>query len=106
MAKISVIETGGKQYVVSEDDALSVEKLDGAEAGGKITFDKVLLLDDGKSVQVGTPYIEGAKVSAEVVESGRAKKVRIIRFRAKSRHLKRKGHRQPYTKVKIAKVYV
>jgi large subunit ribosomal protein L21 len=102
--KIAVIETGGKQYIVGKDNILSIEKLDEAAEGKKITFDKVLLIDDGKSVQVGTPYIDGATVTAEVMENGRAKKIRIIRFRAKSRYLVRKGHRQPYTKVKIASV--
>jgi len=104
MAKIAIIETGGKQYVVGKDDVLSVEKLASTEAGKKVTFDKVLLVDDGKKTQVGTPYVAGAKVSAEVIENGLGKKVRIVRFREKSRYLKRKGHRQPYTKVKITAV--
>lgn len=101
MVKIAVIETGGKQYVVSEGAVLSVEKLEG-EKGGKITFDKVLLTDNGSDTKVGAPYISGAKVSAELVEEGREAKVTVIRYRQKSRYFKKKGHRQPYTKVRIA----
>ncbi len=99
MAKIAIIETGGKQYVVTTDTVLTVEKL---EAKGKaVTFDKVLLVDDGAKAQVGKPYVSGAKVTAEVVEEGRAPKVTVIRYRPKSRYAKKKGHRQPFTKVRI-----
>ncbi len=100
MAKIAIIETGGKQYLVTQDTVLDVEKLESAK-DGKITFDKVLLTDDGSSTKVGAPYITGAKVSAEVVQEGRAKKVVVIRYREKSRYFKKRGHRQPYTKVRI-----
>ncbi len=103
MAKIAVIETGGKQYIVSEGAVLSVEKLDG-EKGGKVTFEKVLLTDDGSSTKVGAPYVSGAKVSGEVIEQGRDAKVTVIRYRQKSRYAKKKGHRQPFTKVKITSV--
>lgn len=102
MTKIAVIETGGKQYVVSEGAVVSVEKIDGAtEKGSKVTFDKVLLTDDGKAVKVGAPYVSGANVSAELVGVGRSKKVTVVRYRQKSRYSKKRGHRQPYTKVKI-----
>ncbi len=80
MAKIAIIETGGKQYVVTQDSVLDIEKLAGShKPGDKITFDKVLLTDDGKETQVGAPYVSGAKVSAELVEEGREAyaKVRI-----------------------------
>jgi len=100
MAKIAIIETGGKQYLVMQDSVLRVEKLP-VEKSGKITFDKVLLTDDGKETKVGTPYITGAKVSAELIEEGRAAKVTVIRYRQKSRYFKKRGHRQPYTKVRI-----
>lgn len=100
MAKIAIIETGGKQYLVTNDSVLSVEKLPAAK-DGKVTFDKVLLVDDGSETKVGTPYISDAKVSAELVEEGRAKKVTVIRYRQKSRHFVKRGHRQPYTKVRI-----
>lgn len=100
MAKIAIIEAGGKQYVVTQDSVLNVEKIPG-QKGGKITFDKVLLTDDGKETKVGAPYVSGAKVSAELIEEGRAKKVTVIRYRQKSRYFKKKGHRQPYTKIRI-----
>lgn len=105
MTKIAVIQTGGKQYVVQENDVISIEKLAGAEdAGSKVTFDQVLLVDDGTTAKVGTPTVSGAKVDAEVIESGLGKKVLVQRFRAKSRYFKKKGHRQPYTKVKVTSI--
>jgi large subunit ribosomal protein L21 len=100
MAKIAVIATGGKQYLVTEGAVLNVEKLEG-EVGGKVTFDQVLLVDDGSKTQVGNPTVKGAKVSAEVVADGRDQKVTVIHYRAKSRYFKKAGHRQPFTKVKI-----
>lgn len=100
MAKIAVIETGGKQYVVTNDSVLKIEKIVSPK-NGKITFDKVLLIDDGKTVQVGSPYISGAVVSAELVSEGRSKKITVIRYRQKSRYFKKKGHRQPYAQVRI-----
>ncbi|OGG50088.1 50S ribosomal protein L21 [Candidatus Kaiserbacteria bacterium RIFCSPHIGHO2_02_FULL_54_11b] len=101
MAKIAIIETGGKQYVVTQDSVLDVEKITGHKAGDKITFDKVLLTDDGKETKVGAPYVSGAKVSAELIEEGREAKVTVIRYRQKSRYFKKKGHRQPYATVRI-----
>ena len=102
MSKIAVIETGGKQYVVRENDVLSVEKLgDDMKPSAKIVFDKVLLVDDGKATRVGAPHVSGAKVTGEIVEEGRAKKVNVIRFRSKSRYFKKRGHRQPYSKIRI-----
>ena len=101
MAKIAVIETGGKQYVVADGLVLNVEKLP-AMKDGKISFDKVLLTDDGTSTKVGNPVISGAKVSAELIADGRAPKVTVIHYRAKSRYFKKRGHRQPFSKVKIS----
>lgn len=100
MAKIAVIETGGKQYVVTNDSVLRIEKLSD-ESGPKVTFDKVLLIDDGAEIEVGAPYITGAKVSGEIIAEGRAKKVTVLRYRQKSRWKKVKGHRQPYATVRI-----
>lgn len=100
MAKIAIIETGGKQYLVTQDTVLNVEKLPAAK-GGKVTFDKVLLTDDGKDTKVGAPYVSGAKVSGEIIKEGRAPKVTVIRYREKSRYFKKKGHRQAFTKVRI-----
>ncbi len=101
----AVIATGGKQYVVREGDFVNVEKLgDDFKEGAKIEFDEVLLRDNGKDTEVGEPTVKGAKVVAEFVENGRDKKISVIRFRAKSRYFKNKGHRQSYTRVKITKV--
>ncbi|OHA20249.1 MAG: 50S ribosomal protein L21 [Candidatus Taylorbacteria bacterium RIFCSPHIGHO2_01_FULL_51_15] len=100
-----VIETGGKQYKVAEGDSLKIEKLSGDfKQGDTVTFDKVLLQDDGTTTTVGFPYIAGAKVQAEITEAGRGKKIEVIKYKAKSRYFKLRGHRQPYMKVKIAKV--
>jgi large subunit ribosomal protein L21 len=102
MAKIAIIETGGKQYVATEGTVLTIEKLDGSyKAGDAITFGNVLLTDDGSATKVGAPFIDGATVSAEFVAEGRQKKVTVIRYRQKSRYSKKKGHRQPYMKVKV-----
>ncbi len=101
----AVIHTGGKQYKVSKGDIISIEKLSGdLKEGDKITFDKVLLKDDGNDTVIGTPYIDGAKVTATLKEEGRAKKISVIRFKSKSRYFKNKGHRQPYHKVEITSI--
>lgn len=101
----AVIETGGKQYRVWEGDTIRVEKLQNSKEGEKVTFDKVLLVDDGNGVtDIGTPYISGAKVLGSVVEVGRGQKVVVIKYKQKSRYFKKNGHRQPFTKVKIEKI--
>ena len=100
--EFAVIETGGKQYKVSAGDDLKIEKITGAfKEGDKITFDKVLLVDNGKDTTIGTPYIEKAKVLATLTEMGRNKKISVIRFKSKSRYFKKKGHKQPFFKVHI-----
>ncbi|HCY17844.1 MAG: 50S ribosomal protein L21 [Candidatus Nomurabacteria bacterium GW2011_GWB1_35_20] len=100
--KFAVIQTGGKQYKVSKDELLSVEKMKGEwKVGDKISFDKVLLVDDGKNTTIGTPYILNAKVDAEIAEIGRSKKIIVVKYKQKSRYLRRNGHRQPFFKVKI-----
>jgi large subunit ribosomal protein L21 len=96
----AVIVSGGKQYRVQEGQTLKLEKLK-AEAGANIEFDRVLLVGQGDDVKVGLPTVEGAKVTAEVVDHGRADKVTIIKFRRRKHHMKRQGHRQWYTEVKI-----
>ena len=101
----AVIETGGKQYRVQQGDVISVEKL-GVEAGDKVTFDKVLVVNDGEAVSVGTPCVEGATVGATVVENGKGKKVIIFKYKAKKDYRKKQGHRQPYTMVKIDEIAV
>ena len=103
--EFAVIQTGGKQYKVSKGNVLSVEKMKGEyKKGDKISFDKVLLVDDGKDTTIGTPYIKDAKVNAEIVDIGRARKVLVVRYKQKSRYLRRRGHRQPFFKVKITSI--
>lgn len=106
--EFAVIFTGGKQYKVSEGGLVSIEKLKAKgieyKKGDKLSFDKVMLVDDGKDTTIGTPYIKGAKVDAEIVEIGRARKVMVIKYKQKSRYLKRNGHRQPFFKVKITSI--
>ncbi len=101
--EFAVIETGGKQYVVSVGDIVTIEKLpEEYKEGDKIVFDKVLLVDNGKdATTIGTPYIDGAEVVASFEEAGKGKKINVIRFKSKSRYFKKYGHRQPYNKVKI-----
>ncbi|MDY6891213.1 MAG: 50S ribosomal protein L21 [Pseudomonadota bacterium] len=96
----AVIVSGGKQYRVQEGQTLKLEKLT-AEAGSSVEFDRVLLVGNGDDVKVGTPVVEGAKVAADVVAHGRGKKVNIIKFRRRKHHMKRQGHRQWFTEVKI-----
>ena len=99
----AVIETGGKQYRVSEGKKLRVEKLD-AEEGKVFVFDKVLLVSDDMGTKIGTPVVGGAKVEAKVLKQGRADKVIVFRYHAKTRYRKKKGHRQPFTAVEIMKI--
>ena len=98
---IAVIKTGGKQYVVKEGDVLKIEKID-AKQGDKVTFES-LLKADGDKVDVGAPVLSG-KITAEVVEQGRADKIEVVHYKPKVRYTKRSGHRQPYTKVKIVTI--
>ncbi len=102
LMEFAVIKTGGKQYKVSKGDSIKIEKLsDTAQLGDKITFDKVLLVDNGKDTTIGTPYISGAEVGATVEEIGKLPTVTVIHYKQKSRYFKKNGHRQPYFKVKI-----
>lgn len=100
--EFAVIQTGGKQYKVSRDSVILIEKIIGKyKIGDKLIFDKVLLVDDGENTTIGTPYIKGAKVNAQITEIGRAKKILVVKYKQKSRYLRRNGHRQPFFKVKI-----
>ena len=99
----AVIETGGKQYKVTEGDVIFVEKL-GKEDGEKVTFDKVLAVSSGDNTSVGTPYVEGASVIANVVKSGKGKKILVMTYKSKKNEKKKQGHRQPYTKVQIESI--
>ena len=100
----AIIETGGKQYKVTEGDTLFIEKL-ASEAGENGTCDKVLAVIDGDKITVGTPVVEGAKVEASVEKNGRGKKIMIFKYNPKKGYRKRQGHRQPYTKVTIGKIF-
>ena len=97
----AVIKTGGKQYKVAEGDVLRVEKLE--HTGDGVVFDKVLLMANGE-VKVGKPLVVGAKVEAKVLEDGKGDKKMVFRYKSKTRRRKKKGHRQPYTKVQILKI--
>ncbi len=105
--ELAVIKTGGKQYVVAKGDLITIEKLGRSAStldlkrGDSVTFDEVLMTDDGSTVNIGTPSIKGASVKGIVHSVGRHKKIEVVKYKAKSRYLKRRGHRQPYVKVKI-----
>ena len=96
----AVIQTGGKQYRVSEGATIKVELLK-AEQGASVELDKVLMIANGEDVKVGSPYVEGGKVTATVKAHGRAKKVTIIKFRRRKHHMKRQGHRQWFTELEV-----
>lgn len=99
----AVIETGGKQYRVQEGDTVFIEKL-GAEEGENVTFDKVVAVGKDDGFVVGTPFVDGVKVSAKVVKNGKEKKVIVFKYKAKKNYRNKKGHRQPFTKVQIEKI--
>jgi large subunit ribosomal protein L21 len=99
----AVIASGGKQYRVSEGQLIKLETLP-TEIGGIVEFDKVMLIADGDDVKIGAPLIDGATVTAEVIEHGRGEKIRIIKFRRRKHHMKHMGHRQNYTQVKITSI--
>lgn len=103
--EFAIIETGGKQYQVKAGDVLKIEKMPGEfKKGDAITFDKVLLVDNGSDTTIGTPYISGAKVQATFEEAGRNKTVDVVKYKQKSRYYKRSGHRQPFFTVKIKSI--
>lgn len=99
----AIIQTGGKQYRVTEGDAVIVEKLEIAE-GEVVEFDQVLTVVKEGEVMVGKPVVAGAKVTAKVVAHGKGKKIFVFKYKAKSNYRKRQGHRQPFTKVVIEKI--
>jgi len=96
----AVIETGGKQYRVQEGDKLFIEKLE-VEAGETIDFDNVLLVSKDGELAVGSPYVESAKVKASVLANGKGPKVIVFKYKNKEGYRKKRGHRQPYTKIQI-----
>lgn len=96
----AVFSSGGKQHRVSEGEVVRLELLD-AEPGQEVVFDKVLMVADGDDVAVGAPYVEGSTVKGEVMSNGRGRKVNIIKFRRRKNYMRRQGHRQWFTEVKI-----
>ena len=101
----AVIMTGGKQYKVQVGDDIFIEKLDG-ESTDAVTFDEVLAISDGNGFKAGSPFVEGAKVEGEIVKQGKQKKIIVFKYKAKKGYRNKKGHRQPYTRVRINKIVV
>lgn len=99
----AVIRSGGKQYRVIKDQVLRLEKIEVSE-GETVDFDQVLMVGEGDKVEIGAPFLESAKVQAEVVKHGRGEKVNIIKFKRRKHHMKRQGHRQHFTEVKITEI--
>ena len=99
----AIIETGGKQYRVQQGDTLFIEKLE-ANQGETVEFDKVLAVSKDGQLVLGTPVVGGAKVSATVIENGKAPKIIVFKYKSKKDYRKKQGHRQPYTKVKIEQI--
>jgi large subunit ribosomal protein L21 len=97
---IFIIETGGKQYLVSKGDTIQVEKLPG-EAGSTMAFDKVLFTAEGKTTNVGKPYLAATSVAGKILKQGRGKKIHILKYKAKSKYRRKQGHRQSYTEIEI-----
>ena len=102
---LAVIKTGGKQYLVSPGQKIKIEKIDKKE-GEEITFKEVLFLEKGKKIEIGAPLVKEAKVIGKVIEQGKGKKVIILKYKAKTRYKKKKGHRQPFTEIEITKIEI
>ncbi|MFH1841229.1 MAG: 50S ribosomal protein L21 [Candidatus Nealsonbacteria bacterium] len=100
---LAIIKTGGKQYVVSPGQKIKIEKIDKKE-GSEVVFPEVLLLEKGKSLELGTPFIKGAKVTGKILNQGKGKKIIIFKYKSKKRYKIKKGHRQPFTEVEISKI--
>ena|SRR3990167_107868 len=99
----AIIQSGGKQYRVTEGQVVKLEKLE-AEPGASVTFDRILMVGEGDTVKVGAPLVAGASVTAEVLEQGRAKKIWILKFRRRKHHMKQMWHRQYYTAVRVTTI--
>ncbi len=99
----AIIATGGKQYKVSEGDTIYIEKLEN-EVDSEVTFPVLML--SGDTIEVGSPYVEGASVTGKVVRHGRGKKIVVLKYKSKKNYRRKAGHRQPFTQVEITKVNV
>lgn len=102
---LAIIKTGGKQYLINPGDKIKIEKLDEKE-GKSVDFKEVLLVEKNGSIKIGMPIVKSAKVSGKVIKQARAKKVEIFKYKAKKRYKVKRGHRQPYTEVEIAKISI
>jgi len=100
---LAVIKTGGKQYLVSPEDKIKIEKIEGKE-GDKIEFPEVLLIRKNKKTSIGTPTIKGAKVIGKILRQTRAEKIIVFKYKPKKRYKKKKGHKQPFTEVEIVDI--
>lgn len=99
----AVIKTGGKQYKVAEGEILKIEKLEG-NAGDKLTLDEVLMIKDDSGTRIGTPTVPDARVTVEVIEQGREKKVVVYKYKKRKNYRRKQGHRQAFTKIKVEKI--
>jgi large subunit ribosomal protein L21 len=105
MTNFAVIQTGGKQYKVEAGSKLKIEKIIGEyKVGDKLSFENVLLTVDGEDVKIGTPFVSGAKVEAEIVDIAKHKTVEVVKYMPKSRYFKKNGHRQPYFEIKVLSI--
>ena len=100
---VAIIKTGGKQYTVTENDIITIEKLD-AEVGDKVTFDEVLMTSKDGEISVGRPFLDNVKVNGVVEEQGKGDKVIVFKFKRKKDYRKKRGHRRLYTKVRIESI--
>ena len=96
----AVLNSGGKQYKVRKGETLKIEKIPG-EAGGPVSFDKVLMFSDGENISIGTPVLENVTVNGHIVEQGKAKKIIVFKYKRRKRYRRKQGHRQQYTAIKI-----
>ena len=100
---LAVIQTGGKQYLVSPKDKVKIEYIEG-EPGAEIVFDQVLLLEKNKKVSIGIPLVSGVRVKGKILAQGKSKKVIVYKYKAKKRYKKKAGHHQLYTQVEITEI--
>lgn len=105
MVKTAIVKTGGKQYKVKEKQVLKIEKIAG-EKDSDVEFKDILMIfdDEEKEIKMGNPLVEGASVKGKIVEQGRDKKINVIKYKSKTRHRVKQGHRQHYTKVEISAI--
>ena len=99
----AVIKSGGKQHRVEPGEVLRLEKLDASE-GETVNFDEVMMIGEGENIQIGTPFVDGGAVTAEVVSHGRGEKITIIKMRRRKHYRRQAGHRQSFTEVKIKEI--